>query len=84
MQNTPIKELASVFRGGRLSRKSRLMASVRGFLKSEDGPTAVEYAVMLVMVIAACVLTITVLGNATEASFTSTSSELSGTIDGGQ
>ena len=53
-------------------------------MKSEDGPTAVEYAVMLVMIIAACVLTITVLGNATEASFTSTSSELSGTIDGGQ
>lgn len=84
MQNTPIKELASVFRGGRLSRKSRLMASVRGFLKSEDGPTAVEYAVMLVMIIAVCVFTVSVLGNATETSFSSTSGELSGAIDGGQ
>ena len=32
------------------------------FLQSEDGPTAIEYAVMLAMVIAVCVLAIGVFG----------------------
>ena len=31
-------------------------------LRSEDGPTTVEYAVMLVMIIAVCVVSITLLG----------------------
>ncbi|OAI54637.1 pilus assembly protein [Planctomycetaceae bacterium SCGC AG-212-F19] len=33
------------------------------FLKSEDGPTAVEYAVMLALIIIVCLLTIQVLGS---------------------
>ncbi len=32
------------------------------FLKREDGPTAVEYAVMLALIIMACVATISTLG----------------------
>ena len=32
------------------------------FLKNEDGPTAVEYGVMMALIIVACVATITVLG----------------------
>ena len=35
------------------------------FLKAENGPTAVEYAVMLALVIAVCIGTITVLGTGT-------------------
>jgi len=33
------------------------------FLKAEDGPTAVEYAVMLALIIVACIATVTALGN---------------------
>jgi pilus assembly protein Flp/PilA len=33
------------------------------FLKHEDGPTAVEYAVMLALIIVVCIGAITVLGS---------------------
>jgi pilus assembly protein Flp/PilA len=37
------------------------------FLKKEDGPTAVEYAVMLALIIVVCIAAITALGtNANE------------------
>ena len=41
------------------------------FLKSEDGPTAVEYAVMLALIIVVCIAAITTLGGNTNATFTS-------------
>jgi pilus assembly protein Flp/PilA len=33
------------------------------FLRSEDGPTAVEYAVMLALIIVVCIVAITALGS---------------------
>jgi len=36
---------------------------IRAFLKNEDGPTAVEYAVMLALIIVVCIGAITTLGN---------------------
>jgi pilus assembly protein Flp/PilA len=33
------------------------------FLKKEDGPTAVEYAVMLALIIVVCIAAITTLGS---------------------
>ncbi len=36
--------------------------SVVNFLKNEDGPTAVEYAVMLALIIVVCITAITSLG----------------------
>jgi pilus assembly protein Flp/PilA len=33
------------------------------FLKEEDGPTAVEYAVMLALIIVVCITAITTLGS---------------------
>jgi pilus assembly protein Flp/PilA len=35
---------------------------VKRFLKAEDGPTAVEYAVMLALIIAVCIAAITTVG----------------------
>ena len=32
------------------------------FLKDEEGPTAVEYAIMLALIIVVCILSITILG----------------------
>jgi pilus assembly protein Flp/PilA len=40
------------------------------FLKNEDGPTAVEYAVMLALIIAMCITSITAFGSTTNNSFT--------------
>jgi pilus assembly protein Flp/PilA len=33
------------------------------FLRSEDGPTAVEYAVMLALIVVVCITAITALGS---------------------
>ena len=40
----------------------KLAQSVVNFLKREDGPTAVEYAVMLALIIVVCIVAITTLG----------------------
>ena len=42
--------------------QSLLKKTVR-FLKKEDGPTAVEYAVMLALIIVVCIAAITTLGS---------------------
>jgi pilus assembly protein Flp/PilA len=41
------------------------------FLKQEDGPTAVEYAVMLALIVVVCITAITSLGSSANATFTS-------------
>ena len=40
-----------------------LVKSAVRFLKKEDGPTAVEYAVMLALIIVVCIAAITTLGS---------------------
>jgi pilus assembly protein Flp/PilA len=40
------------------------------FLKREDGPTAVEYAVMLALIIVVCIGAITTLGKNANSTFT--------------
>jgi pilus assembly protein Flp/PilA len=42
---------------------SRLRQFIQGFVKSEDGPTAVEYAVMLALIVVVCVAAIQRIGN---------------------
>jgi pilus assembly protein Flp/PilA len=39
-----------------------LYQSVARFLSAEDGPTAVEYAVMLALIIVVCITAITAMG----------------------
>ena len=41
---------------------SRMLRSVVSFVKDESGPTAVEYAVMLALIIVVCITAITALG----------------------
>lgn len=48
---------------------SDICRSCLQFLKSEDGPTAVEYAVMLSLILVVCVSAIQTLGNNTAAKF---------------
>jgi pilus assembly protein Flp/PilA len=47
-----------------------LAKSVVNFLKREDGPTAVEYAVMLALIIVVCIGAITALGKNANNTFT--------------
>jgi pilus assembly protein Flp/PilA len=43
------------------------------FLKREDGPTAVEYAVMLALIIVVCIAAITALGSNASGTFANVS-----------
>ncbi|MEM9700839.1 MAG: hypothetical protein AAF907_00175 [Planctomycetota bacterium] len=53
-----------------------LRASVREFLRSEDGPTAVEYAVMLALILATIFGTVGVVGGTAGGLFSNAESEL--------
>jgi pilus assembly protein Flp/PilA len=45
------------------------MSAVKEFIVAEDGPTAVEYAVMLALIIVVCIAVIGTLGNAAKDKF---------------
>lgn len=49
---------------------------VQRFLASEDGPTAVEYAVMLALIIVVCLATITTIGENANSTFDSVGQKL--------
>jgi pilus assembly protein Flp/PilA len=50
---------------------------VQHFLQSEDGPTAVEYAVMLALIVIVCLTAIRSIGTNASATFNSVSTQLS-------
>ena len=47
----------------------RTIELIREFLEAEDGPTAVEYAVMLALIVVVCIAAITTLGTNTNSTF---------------
>ncbi len=49
---------------------------VRRFLAAEDGPTAVEYAVMLALIVVVCLTAIQSIGSSANSTFTSVSTTL--------
>ena len=58
------------------------MNRVKDFLRSEDGPTATEYAVMLALIIVAAIGTVTSLGSTVKAVMNHTNTHLAA-IPGG-
>lgn len=57
----------------------KFFSGVKKFLKSEDGPTAVEYAVMLALIIVVCLAAITTLGQNANTTFTDVGTAIQGT-----
>jgi pilus assembly protein Flp/PilA len=62
------------FRPPPLRRKDPTMpapfvSKLAAFLQSEDGPTAVEYAVMLALIIVVCISAVTTLGSSASSTF---------------
>jgi pilus assembly protein Flp/PilA len=55
---------------------TNLPAVISRFLTSEDGPTAVEYAVMLALILVACITIITTLGTSISSTFGTVNSSL--------
>ena len=58
---------------------SRLTRSFVDFVKREDGPTAVEYAVMLALIIVVCIAAIGTLGTNANATFTEVGTAINST-----
>lgn len=53
-----------------------LATKVQRFLVSEDGPTAVEYAVMLALIVIVCLTAIRSVGTNAASTFTSVAGQL--------
>ena len=52
---------------------------IQKFLKSEDGPTAVEYAVMLALIVVVCLASIQAIGTRANQTFNSVANQLGST-----
>jgi pilus assembly protein Flp/PilA len=53
---------------------------VKKFLREEDGPTAVEYAVLLALIVAACIGAVNTMAHATANSFETSAKNLDGVL----
>ena len=60
-----------------------LVKTIVRWLRSEEGPTSVEYAVMLMLVLAAAITTIQLFGDATGDSLQDSSEKIGNAIGGG-
>lgn len=49
---------------------NKILNRIRNFIRAEDGPTAVEYAVMLAMIIVVCLAAVRTLGTNAKTTFT--------------
>lgn len=56
----------------------KLLAVFREFIEREDGPTAVEYAVMLSLIIVVCLVAISALGQNASATFNTVGQSVGG------
>ncbi len=54
----------------------RIRSAVARFVRNEDGPTAVEYAVMLALIIVVCITAITALGSNANNTFSYVASQV--------
>ena len=54
-----------------------VITKVQRFLKSEDGPTAVEYAIMLALIVIVCLTAIQAIGTNASAAFNDIATDLS-------
>ncbi|RLS52675.1 MAG: Flp family type IVb pilin [Planctomycetota bacterium] len=53
-----------------------MLSSIKKFLKSEDGPTAVEYAVMLALIVIVCIAAVRAIGTSANAQFTNIAGQI--------
>jgi pilus assembly protein Flp/PilA len=59
---------------------SKWLGAIRTFIQSDDGPTAVEYAVMLALIIVVCIAAVTALGQSASETFSNVA--LNTAVDG--
>jgi len=56
----------------------QVVKNVVAFLKKEDGPTAVEYAMMLALIVVVCIAAITAIGTNANNTFTKVGNTIGG------
>ncbi len=61
----------------------KIASHIRRFCAEETGPTTVEYAVMLALVVAVAIVAVAAVGLATKDSFDEFNSEFDGAVGGG-
>jgi pilus assembly protein Flp/PilA len=54
----------------------KLIHRIRQFVRREDGPTAVEYAVMLALIIIVCLAAVRTLGTNAKTTFTNAANSI--------
>jgi pilus assembly protein Flp/PilA len=54
----------------------RHWGQIARFLDSDEGPTTVEYGFMLMLVVAVCLLSVKLLGNKTQTSFSNSANSI--------
>jgi pilus assembly protein Flp/PilA len=55
-----------------------MLSSLRRLILGEDGPTAVEYAVMLALIVIVCLTAIKSIGSKANTTFTNVANSISG------
>lgn len=60
-----------------------MLTKVQRFLKSEDGPTAVEYAIMLALIVIVCLTAIQAIGTNAASAFNDIATDLNDARTGG-
>ncbi len=55
------------------------ITKVQKFMKSEDGPTAVEYAIMLALIVIVCLTAIQAVGTAANSAFQNVTTQMNAT-----
>ena len=59
----------------------QILSAVVNFLAEEDGPTAVEYAVILAMIVVGCIGAVSFLAGKTKESFDTSGAAISGAFN---
>jgi len=63
---------------GLLAMQNRFANALVKFLNNEDGPTAVEYAVMLALIMVVCITAVATLGSNSRNTYTKVGAQLGG------
>ena len=61
----------------------KLITKVQKFMQAEDGPTAVEYAIMLALIVIVCIAAIQLVGQAANGAFENVAGEMSNRLPTG-
>ena len=59
----------------------RITARIVNFLTAEDGPTSVEYAMMVMLIFLVCISAVVTIGQSTAGSFQNSGTEISTSLD---